>query len=108
MDLFTMIRDMIESKVDTQGYVVAGWGGNTYYAYVGKGKGFEDGNLLPQSINPEVFETCDKAKHRVARGIYVNGAGETIALEVLPAREYFSNLLELSNKAEAQVFETLK
>ena len=108
MDLLTTVRTMIEKKVNTQGYVVAGWGGNTFYAYVGDGNGFEGGSLLPQAINPKVFESRDPTAACIARGVYGNGGREIIALYVITAQEYFSNLLELCKKAEAQVFETLK
>ena len=41
----------------SEGYVVAGFGGDTYYCYVGDGKGFQGSCFFPMTVSAIVFDT---------------------------------------------------
>lgn len=79
----------VESKLKSKGYVVAGYGGKTYYGYVGEGNGFQGAALTPVTSRPVIFNSR-KAAERVANdGTYRNDGGDVIALEVVEAAAYF-------------------
>lgn len=82
----------IGEKLETKGYVVAGYGGDTYYAYVGEGKGFQGAALTPVSGNPVVFDTVQAAKREANNGTYRNGRGNVVRLEVVEASAYFAKI----------------
>ena len=74
-------------------YVLAGYGGDTYYSYVGKGNGYKGADLFPVCSYPHVFHTEEEAKKAVS-GTYWNGNGDIIDLEAIPARDYFTKLYD--------------
>jgi hypothetical protein len=82
----------IAEKLETKGYVVAGYGGDTYYAYVGEGKGYQGAVLTPVSSHPVVFDTVQTAKREAHNGTYKNGRGDVIKLEVVEASKYFAKI----------------
>lgn len=84
--------DKIEAKLGKEGFVVAGFGGDTYYAFVGLGRGFQGAALTPISINPVIFSSEQAAQREANNGIYKNGMGDVIDLQVKKASEYFSYL----------------
>ena len=76
-------------KFNTKGYVVAGYGGDVYYCYVGKGRGFNGAALVPQGQRPHIFSMREEAYHEAHNGTYRNGHGEVIELRVVDAGAYF-------------------
>lgn len=76
-------------KFNATGYVVAGFGGDTYYCFVGKGHGFNGAALSPMSRHPRIFDTYKDAEREAYNGIYLNGRYEEIELEVIKAGAYF-------------------
>ena len=81
--------DKLAKRFNEQGYVAAGYGGDTYYCFVGKGHGFNGATLLPMSSNPKIFDTYQDAKCEAYYGIYKNGRNDIIELEVIKAGAYF-------------------
>ena len=90
------VRESIGRKLGTEGYVVAGLGGDMLYAYVGEGKGYKGAALMPANINPVIFNTSKAAQRVASDGVYKNGNGNVIKLEVVEAASYFN---ELYNRA---------
>lgn len=84
--------DEIEAKLGKEGFVVAGFGGDTYYTFVGLGRGFQGAALTPISIDPVIFSSEQAARREANNGIYKNGRGDVIDLQVKKASEYFSYL----------------
>lgn len=76
-------------KFDTKGYVVAGFGGDVYYCYVGKYIGFNGAALVPQGRRPHIFSTREEAYREAHNGTYRNGHGKVIELRVVDAGAYF-------------------
>lgn len=76
-------------KFNATGYVVAGYGGDTYYCYVGPGRGFNGAALVPMSKYPKIFDTYQEAKFVAFYDIYKNGRNDVIELEVIKAGFYF-------------------
>ena len=76
-------------KFNAKGYVVAGYGGDVCYSYVGKGKGFNGAALVPQSQKPHIFSMREEAYREAHNGTYRNGHGEVIELRVVDAGAYF-------------------
>ena len=79
----------LAKKFNEQGYVAAGYGGDTYYCFVGQGNGFNGAALLPMSSHPKIFDTYKDAEYMAYNGIYRNGHNEVIELEVIKAGDYF-------------------
>ena len=79
-------------KFNTKGYVVAGYGGDVYYCYVGKGRGFDGAALVPQGQRPHIFSTREEAYREAHNGTYRNGHGDVIELRVVDAGPYFRYL----------------
>lgn len=79
-------------KFDATGYVVAGYGGNTYYCFVGENKGFNGAAIAPMSGNPKIFDTYHDAECKAYNGIYMNGRNDIIELEVIAAGTYFRRI----------------
>lgn len=75
------------------GFVAAGWGGDTYYCYVGDGKGFEGSPFFPMTGNAVVFGTEKEAQDHCYTG-YRNGNGKGDLLEMHPvkASEFFEKV----------------
>lgn len=82
----------IGEKLGSKGYIVAGYGGDTYYAFVGEGKGFQGAALTPVSGNPVIFDTEKAAKYEANNGTYRNGRGDVVILKVVEASAYFAKI----------------
>lgn len=82
----------LQKKFNEQGYVAAGYGGNTYYCFVGAGRGFNGAAIAMMSSCPKIFDTYQDAACEVYNIIYINGCYEFIELEVIKADEYFRKL----------------
>lgn len=79
----------LQKKFNEQGYVAAGYGGNTYYCFVGAGKGYNGNAVDSMSSCPKIFNTFQDAACEVFNIIYMNACYEFIELEVIKADEYF-------------------
>lgn len=79
-------------RFNEQCYVVAGYGGDAYYCFVGPGHGFNGAALVPMSKHPVIFDTYQDAKREAYNGIYKNGRNEVIELEVIKAGAYFRKI----------------
>ena len=85
-------QEELLKKFDAEGYVVAGYGGDTYYCFVGTGRGFNGAALATLSRRPHIFTTKQEAQREANNGIYRNGRDEVIALKVEEARTYFRKI----------------
>lgn len=85
-------QNELSEKFNAAGYVVAGYGGDTYYCFVGPGRGFNGAALVPMSKYPKIFDTYQDAKHVAYNGIYKNGRNDVIELEVIKAGAYFRKI----------------
>lgn len=76
------------------GFVAAGWGGETYYCYVGEGKGYQGGCFFPMTSKAVVFDTEKEAQEHCYTG-YRNGNGKGDLLELHPvkAADFFDKCL---------------
>ena len=84
----------------SEGYVVAGFGGDTYYCYVGDGRGFQGSCFFPACVDAVVFDTEKEAKDHCYTG-FRNGGGKGDLLELHPvkASEYFGERAESIQKS---------
>ena len=75
------------------GFVTAGWGGETYYCYVGEGSGYQGGCFFPMTSKAVVFGTEKEAQDHCYTG-YRNGNGKGDLLELHPvkASEFFEKV----------------
>ena len=94
-------QDALRKKFDTKGFVVAGFGGDTYYAFVGAGRGFAGAALLPTSTHPYIFDTREAASRAAENGTYRNGRGDVIRLSVEDAANYFQKVYGIFEKSIA-------
>ena len=78
-------------KFDATGYVVAGYGGDTYYCYIGEGNGFNGAALAPMSGHPKIFDAYQDAECK-AYNIYMNGRNDIVELDVITAGTYFRRI----------------
>ena len=85
-------QDAIGRKRESEGYVVAGYGGDTYYSFVGEGRGYEGAALIPVSSSPVIFSSRKAAQREANNGTYRNGRGDIVKLEVVEAADYFKKL----------------
>ena len=85
------LSELLE-KFDATGYVVAGYGGNTYYCFVGEGHGFNRAAIAPMSGHPKIFDTYHDAECKAFNNIYMNGRNDIIELEVITAGTYFRRI----------------
>ena len=79
-------------KFDATGYVVAGYGGGTYYGFVGEGHGFNGAALATMSGHPKIFDAYKDAECKAYNYIYMNGRNDIIELEVIAAGTYFRRI----------------
>ena len=91
-------KEELAAKCNAKGYVVAGYGGETYYAFIGEGKGFQGAALSPMSHNPVIFDTIEAARKEVYNGTYRNGADEVIKLKVIGASHHFRTVYGMLQK----------
>lgn len=106
VDRLQQRQNELLEKFDATGYVVAGYGGNTYYCFVGKGHGFNGAALSPMSRHPKIFDTYKDAEYEAYNGIYLNGYYEEIGLEVVNAGAYFRKIHAMIEK-NLQTFKEL-
>ena len=99
-------QNELSEKFNAAGYVVAGYGGDTYYCFVGGGRGFNGAALAPMSRHPKIFDTYGVAKYEASNGIYKNGRNEVIELEVINAGAYFRKIHAIIEK-HLQTFKEL-
>lgn len=85
-------QNELQERFNEQGYVVAGYGGDTYYCFVGPGHGFNGAALVPMSKYPVIFDAYQDAKCEAFNGIYKNGHNEVIELKVIKAGAYFRKI----------------
>ena len=85
-------QNELSKKFNATGYVVAGYGGDTYYCFVGPGNGFNGAALIPMSKCPVIFDAYQDAKRMAYNGIYMNGRNDVIELEVIKAGAYFRRI----------------
>ena len=93
-------------KFNATGYVVAGFGGDTYYCFVGYGHGFNGAALSPMSRHPKIFDAYKDAEREAYNGIYLNGRYEEIELEVIKAGAYYRRIHTMIEK-NLQTFKEL-
>lgn len=86
------LKEAIGRKRESKGFVVAGYGGDTYYSFVGEGRGYNGAALTPVSSTPVIFNSERAAKREANNDTYRNGYDQDIKLEVVKAAEYFSKL----------------
>ena len=97
-------QNELSEKFNASGYVVAGYGGDTYYCFVGPGRGFNGAALVPMSKYPKIFDTYQDAKCDAYNGIYKNGRNDVIELKVIVAGAYFRKIHTIIE----QMLQTLK
>lgn len=81
------------------GFVIAGYGGETLYSYVGSGMGYMGACICPCSSNPMIFDDEDRASSRASSMDYRNGHYERICLRVWSASSYYSTIRLYLNEA---------
>ena len=106
VDRLQQRQNELLEKFNATGYVVAGYGGNTYYCFVGKGHGFNGAALAPMSRRPKIFDTYGAARYEACNGIYKNGHNEVIELGVIEAGAYFRKIHAMIEK-NLQTFKEL-
>lgn len=92
IEMLQQRQNELLEKFNATGYVVAGYGGETYYCYVGKGHGYNGAALSPISRHPKIFDTYKDAACEAYNGIYMNGHNDVIELEVIKAGAYFRKI----------------
>ena len=92
-------REELAAKFNAKGFVVAGYGGDTYYAFIGEGNGFQGAALAPMAHNPVIFDTIGEARREAINGIYRNGNDEVINLKVISASLYFREIYKMLQKS---------
>ena len=86
-------------KFDATGYVVAGYGGYTYYCYIGEGNCFNGAALAPMSGHPKIFNAYQDAECKAYNNIYMNGRNDIIELEVITAGTYFRRIYSMIERS---------
>ena len=82
------------------GYVVAGFGGDCYYCYVGLGKGYKGSCFFPATVDAVVFDTEKEAQDHCYTGFRNgNGKGDLLELHPVKASEYFWERAESIQKS---------
>ena len=77
----------------SDGYVVAGFGGDTYYCYVGDGNGFDGSCFFPMTVSAIVFDTEKEAQDHCFTGFRNgNGKGDLLKLYPVKASDYFAKV----------------
>ena len=106
VDRLQQRQNELLEKFNATGYVVAGYGGNTYYCFVGKGHGFNGAVLAPMSRHPRIVDTYKDAENEAYNNIYLNEYYEEIGLEVINAGAYFRKIHAMIEK-NLQTFKEL-
>lgn len=87
-------QEELRKRFEEKGYVVAGYGGDTYYAFIGAGRGFNGAALAPMSRRPQIFDTVEAAEKEAYNGTYRNGRNDVIQLKVVEAATYFRRIYD--------------
>ena len=86
------IEQSKELKKST-GWVVAGFGGETYYCYVGEGNGYQGSCFYPMTNRAVVFDTEKEAQDHCYTGFRNgNGKGDLLKLYPVKASDYFAKV----------------
>lgn len=94
------LRHKIETDKDN--WVIAGYGGETMYAYVGIDKGYMGACLVPCSSSPLLFNEECEAEEYAKHLVYTNGRMEPIRLKAMTAPFYYSFvIIELEESIKA-------
>lgn len=96
-----MRRDIARARMlqasDT--YVVAGYGGETYYCYVGEGNGYQGSPFFPMTTKVVCFGTEKEAQAHCYTGYRNgNGNGDLLDLHPVKASEYFTKVADSLQK----------
>lgn len=92
-------QEYLRGKFGTKGFVVAGYGGDTLYSFVGEGNGFQGAALVPMSRKPRIFFSKTAAKREAYNGTYRNGNNDVICLNVWKASDYYHTIYEEFEKS---------
>lgn len=87
-------RLSIKIEEDKDCWVIAGYGGETMYAYVGIDRGYMGACLVPCSSSPIVFCSECEAETYAKTMDYRNGHLEPIRLQAMTAPSYYSFIIK--------------
>ncbi len=91
-EYISAMRKAIEQSKELKkstGWVVAGFGGETYYCYVGEGNGYQGSCFYPMTNRAVVFDTEKEAQDHCYTG-FRNGNGDLLDLHPVKASEFFT------------------
>lgn len=86
-------------ETDKDCWVIAGYGGETMYAYVGIDKGYMGACLVPCSSSPLLFNEEYEAEEYAKHLIYTNGRMEPIRLKAMTSNLYYSFIIKELKKS---------
>lgn len=86
----------LNRKIETDKgcWVIAGYGGETMYAYIGIGNGYMGACVAPCSSSPLVFSSECEAESYAQTMNYRNGRLEPIHLKARTAPSYYSYIIK--------------
>ena len=96
-----MRGDILKTRMlsGTDCYVVAGFGGDTYYCYVGEGKGYQGSPFFPATTRAICFGNEYEAKKHCYTGYRNgNGKGDLLDLHPVKASEFFTKIADDQQK----------
>ena len=95
-EYISAMRKAIEQSKELKkstGWVVAGFGGETYYCYVGEGNGYQGSCFFPMTVSAIVFDTEKEAQDHCFTGYRNgNGKGDLLDLHPVKASEFFESV----------------
>lgn len=95
-EYISAMRKAIEQSKELKkstGWVVAGFGGETYYCYVGEGNGYQGSCFYPMTNRAVVFDTEKEAQDHCYTGFRnCNGKGDLLKLYPVKASDYFAKV----------------
>ena len=97
-----MEKDIEKAKQlqKSTGFVVAGWGGDTYYCYVGEGNGYKGSSFFPMTTKAIIFDTEKEAQDHCYEGYRNgNGKGDLLDLHPVKASDFFEKCLAHQEKS---------
>ncbi len=100
-EYISAMRKAIEQSKELKkstGWVVAGFGGETYYCYVGEGNGYQGSCFYPMTNRAVVFDTEKEAQDHCYTG-FRNGNGDLLDLHPVKASEFFAQRAESIQKS---------
>lgn len=100
--------NILEDRMKKEtGYVIAGYGGETLYSYIGADLGYMGACLVPYYNDPVVYTSQYDADYLSSSMHYQNGGNERIHLRSMDVKQYFSLVIENLNKT-LQAIDSLK